>query len=61
MNKYCSGVEMMSESPGKKTCENSDNFTFEAVPDARDKENSAKNRGFQISNGTGTLRASICP
>ena len=31
----------MNKPPGKKTCENGDSFTFEAVPDARGKENSA--------------------
>ncbi len=35
----------MNKPPGKKTCENGDSFTFEAVPDARGKENSAKKPG----------------
>lgn len=35
----------MNEPSGKKTCGHSDNFTFEAVPDARGKENSAKKPG----------------
>lgn len=35
----------MNEPSGKNTCGHSDNFTFEAVPDARNKENSVKKTG----------------